>query len=284
MSQKNSEEKLTNEYYQYPGYEVISWPGVTSVEIEYTANLFAEDVKKAIIYAGKTEIRRLNLELDKLEYLNYKDEKHVKEHAAKLSETTASDVKTTVVLEEVGANKVNAIKAVREITKFELKEAKDLVESVPAIVIKSVSPAAAIAAKDILENAGTKITLYPVDKSEGMICKYSPEISKLKSQITAFEAALSSLIKDINRILLKADKANTPETVVPGVAEKIDVLADQLERDHNILFLDIEEAISIAMESLEIKPSIDIHCYGDTEETIIYSGIDTSELDLGLEY
>lgn len=44
-----------------------------------------------------------------------------------------------VILAEAGANKVNAIKAIRTITGLGLKEAKDLVESAPAVVKEAVS-------------------------------------------------------------------------------------------------------------------------------------------------
>jgi len=55
----------------------------------------------------------------------------------------------TVVLKEIGANKINTIKAVREVTGLGLKEAKDLVEAVPKALKENVSKddAAAIAKK-----------------------------------------------------------------------------------------------------------------------------------------
>jgi large subunit ribosomal protein L7/L12 len=55
----------------------------------------------------------------------------------------------TVVLKEIGANKINTIKAVREVTGLGLKEAKDLVEAVPKPLKENVSKedAAAVAKK-----------------------------------------------------------------------------------------------------------------------------------------
>ena len=55
----------------------------------------------------------------------------------------------TVILKEIGANKINTIKAVREVTGLGLKEAKDLVEAVPKALKENVSKddAAAIAKK-----------------------------------------------------------------------------------------------------------------------------------------
>ena len=65
----------------------------------------------------------------------------------------------TVVLTEIGANKVGVIKAVREITGLGLKEAKDLVDGSPKPVKEGVSKADAEAAKKKLEEAGAKADL-----------------------------------------------------------------------------------------------------------------------------
>ena len=64
-----------------------------------------------------------------------------------------------VMLMEAGANKVSAIKAVREITGLGLKEAKDLVEAAPKAVKEGLSKADAEAAKKKLEDAGAKAEL-----------------------------------------------------------------------------------------------------------------------------
>ena len=65
----------------------------------------------------------------------------------------------TVVLAEVGANKVNVIKAVREITGLGLKEAKDLVDGAPKPIKEGVDKATAEEAKKKLEEAGAKVEL-----------------------------------------------------------------------------------------------------------------------------
>ena len=65
----------------------------------------------------------------------------------------------TVNLDEAGANKVNVIKAVREITGLGLKEAKDLVDGAPKAVKEGLSKADAEAAKKKLEEAGAKTSL-----------------------------------------------------------------------------------------------------------------------------
>jgi len=63
----------------------------------------------------------------------------------------------TVILAETGANKVNVIKAVRELTGLGLKEAKDLVDGAPKPVKEGVNKADAEAAKKKLEDAGAKV-------------------------------------------------------------------------------------------------------------------------------
>ncbi len=61
-----------------------------------------------------------------------------------------------VVLTEIGANKIQVIKAVRELTSLGLKEAKDLVEGAPKSVREAVTKDEAEAAKAKLEEAGAK--------------------------------------------------------------------------------------------------------------------------------
>jgi large subunit ribosomal protein L7/L12 len=63
----------------------------------------------------------------------------------------------TVMLAAIGDNKVNVIKAVREITGLGLKEAKDLVDGAPKAVKEGISKADAEAAKKKLEEAGAKV-------------------------------------------------------------------------------------------------------------------------------
>jgi len=62
----------------------------------------------------------------------------------------------TVILSAIGDNKVNVIKAVRELTGLGLKEAKDLVDASPKPVKEGVNKADAEAAKKKLEEAGGK--------------------------------------------------------------------------------------------------------------------------------
>ena len=73
----------------------------------------------------------------------------------------AAEEKTefTVMLLAAGENKVNVIKAVRELTSLGLKEAKDLVDGAPKPVKEGISKADAEAAKKKLEDAGAKVEL-----------------------------------------------------------------------------------------------------------------------------
>ena len=64
-----------------------------------------------------------------------------------------------VVLESAGDNKINVIKAVREITGLGLKEAKDLVEGAPKAVKEGAAKADAETMKKKLEEAGAKVAL-----------------------------------------------------------------------------------------------------------------------------
>jgi large subunit ribosomal protein L7/L12 len=64
-----------------------------------------------------------------------------------------------VVLKDAGANKINVIKAVREITTLGLKEAKDLVEASPTNVKEGISKADAEAAVKKLQEAGATVEL-----------------------------------------------------------------------------------------------------------------------------
>lgn len=65
----------------------------------------------------------------------------------------------TVKIIEAGANKIAVIKAVREVTELGLKEAKDLVDSAPAVVKETVKKDAAEEMKKKLEEAGAKVEL-----------------------------------------------------------------------------------------------------------------------------
>jgi large subunit ribosomal protein L7/L12 len=75
--------------------------------------------------------------------------------AAEVEEKTEFDV----ILTEVGPNKINVIKAVREVTSLGLKEAKDLVEGAPQPVKQAVTKDEAAEIKKKFEEVGAKIDI-----------------------------------------------------------------------------------------------------------------------------
>ena len=75
--------------------------------------------------------------------------------AAPAEEKTSFDVELT----SVGANKIQVIKVVRELTGLGLKEAKDLVDGAPQMVKEGIQKADADAAKEKLEAVGATITI-----------------------------------------------------------------------------------------------------------------------------
>jgi large subunit ribosomal protein L7/L12 len=77
------------------------------------------------------------------------------EAAPAAEEQTEFDVELT----DVGANKINVIKVIREITGLGLKDAKDLVEAAPKVIKEATSKADAEDLKKKIEEAGAKVTL-----------------------------------------------------------------------------------------------------------------------------
>lgn len=65
----------------------------------------------------------------------------------------------TVELTDAGANKINVIKVVREVTGKGLKEAKDLVDAAPKAIKENINKTEADELKKKLEEAGAKVTL-----------------------------------------------------------------------------------------------------------------------------
>jgi large subunit ribosomal protein L7/L12 len=64
-----------------------------------------------------------------------------------------------VILQNAGDKKINVIKVVREITKLGLKEAKDLVDGAPKLVVEKVSKEEAESVKKKLEEVGASIEI-----------------------------------------------------------------------------------------------------------------------------
>ncbi len=73
----------------------------------------------------------------------------------------AAEEKTefSVILKDIGPNRINVIKAVREVTTLGLKEAKELVESAPKAVKEAVSKSEAGTIKERLEAAGATVVI-----------------------------------------------------------------------------------------------------------------------------
>ena len=63
----------------------------------------------------------------------------------------------TVILKSFGANKINVIKAIREVTNLGLKESKDLVEGAPKTVKENINKQEAATIKEKLEAAGATV-------------------------------------------------------------------------------------------------------------------------------
>lgn len=79
--------------------------------------------------------------------------------AGDAAEAEEEQTEFDVVLTDVGAQKIQVIKAVRELTQLGLKEAKDMVEAVPKAIKEGVAKEEAEAAKARLEEAGATIEL-----------------------------------------------------------------------------------------------------------------------------
>jgi large subunit ribosomal protein L7/L12 len=76
--------------------------------------------------------------------------------AAEAAAPEEEQTEFNVILTDFGANKIQVIKAVRELTSLGLKEAKDMVEAAPKAIKEGVSKDEANAAKERLEAAGAK--------------------------------------------------------------------------------------------------------------------------------
>ena len=76
-------------------------------------------------------------------------------------EAVAAEEQTefTVLIKEIGANKINVIKAVREVTSLGLREAKELVEGAPTTVKDSITKDEAAEIQKKLEEAGASVAI-----------------------------------------------------------------------------------------------------------------------------
>jgi len=80
--------------------------------------------------------------------------------AAAPAEEAEEQTEFTVILQEVGPEKIKVIKAAREVnTDLGLREAKEVVEGAPSHILDGVSKEVAEAAKKVLEEAGAKVAI-----------------------------------------------------------------------------------------------------------------------------
>ncbi|MDP3956943.1 MAG: 50S ribosomal protein L7/L12 [bacterium] len=133
----------------------------------------ADEVKKDVVVPEK--FTKLVAEIEKMSVLDLSELVGVLEDkfgvsaaapmmmgaAAPAAVAEAAEEKTEfdVELTAAGAQKINAIKAVREITGLGLKEAKDMVDAAPKVIKEKVSKADAENFKKKLEEAGATVTL-----------------------------------------------------------------------------------------------------------------------------
>ena len=75
------------------------------------------------------------------------------------AESAEEQTEFTLVLKEIGANKINVIKAVREVTSLGLREAKELVEGAPTPVKDSITKDEAAEIQKKLEEAGASVAI-----------------------------------------------------------------------------------------------------------------------------
>jgi len=79
--------------------------------------------------------------------------------AAPAAAAVEEQTEFTVTLTDVGGNKINVIKVVREVTSLGLKEAKDLVEGAPKAIKEGVTKDEAASIKKKFEDAGAKVEI-----------------------------------------------------------------------------------------------------------------------------
>jgi len=120
-----------------------------------------EEIIKAIEEMSVLELSELVKELEEKFGVSAAAPAMMMPAAAAPAAAAAEEEKTEfdVVLEDHGANKINVIKVVREITGLGLKEAKDLVDGAPKTVKEAVAKDEAAEMKKKLEEAGAKVTL-----------------------------------------------------------------------------------------------------------------------------
>lgn len=119
---------------------------------KFTKDAFIEGLKEMTILEVKELVDAMKEEFGV-------DPSAVAVAAAPAAAEEAADVKVDVVLTAAGANKIQVIKAIREITGLGLKEAKAVVDDAPGAIKEGVSKDEAEALKKQLEEAGAEVEL-----------------------------------------------------------------------------------------------------------------------------
>ena len=137
----------------------------------------------------------------------------------------------TVILSSMGPNKVNVIKAVREVTALGLREAKELVEAAPTTVAEGLSEEEAESMKGTLEAAGAEVDLECEDEGAGE--ESDEEESAASDECESYTVILSSMgpnkvnvikaVREVTALGLREAKElveAAPTVVAEGLSEE----------------------------------------------------------------
>ena len=102
---------------------------------------------------------KIGLPITRICWITFSGEAEAAGGAAAGAAPAEEKTEFTVVLTDVGGNKINVIKAVREVTSLGLKEAKDLVDGAPKTVKEGVNKDEAATIKKKFEDVGAKVEI-----------------------------------------------------------------------------------------------------------------------------
>ena len=138
----------------------------------------------------------------------------------------------TVILSSMGPNKVNVIKAVREVTALGLREAKELVEAAPTTVAEGLSEEEAESMKSTLEAAGAEVEIECEDEGADTDEESDDEASTASDGCESYTVILSSMgpnkvnvikaVREVTALGLREAKElveAAPTTVAEGLSE-----------------------------------------------------------------
>ena len=135
----------------------------------------------------------------------------------------------TITLQSCGAQKIEVIKAIREVTNLGLKESKDIADKVPQVVKKGVSKSEADAIKKKLVAAGATVEINLVDMQPSATSPYTITLTSCGPK----KIEVIKVIKEITNLGLKESKDiadKVPQVVKNGASKfEADVIKEQLE-------------------------------------------------------